>query len=292
MPLIENLCIIGVGLIGGSVGKAVRERRIASRVVGLVRRREAIEEALGAGAVDRATLDPAEAVDGADCVVIATPVGGIEAAVMEVKRYACRNCVVTDTGSTKAQVVASVEAALGGELPFVGGHPIAGSEKRGVAHAKSDLFDGRPCIITVTERSEPEAVRLVESLWRAVGAVVSRMSPPEHDEIMARVSHFPHLAAALLLTSLARAPGGPERMMPYAGSGFRDTTRIAAGTPELWVDICLSNRAAIEAALGEFEAELRRAREALQEEDARGLRDILGEARELRKGLSGAEDSR
>jgi prephenate dehydrogenase len=285
MPLINKLCIIGVGLIGGSVGKAVKKHGVAGHVCGVVRRKGALDEVIRDGAVDSATLDVADAVKDADLVLIATPVSAIVPTAVGFAPFVKAGCIVTDTGSTKVDVVKGLETVLASRGFVVGGHPISGSEKQGVINGKPDLFDGAPCIITATKNTNGAAITLVSKFWRVLGARIYRMTPEIHDAIFARVSHLPHFVAAAIMNSLGQAEGGPAQLLQYAGSGLKDSTRIAAGSPSLWRDIALSNRKELLKAIRDFENEIKKVRESLEKSDGDALEDILMRARALRSPL-------
>jgi prephenate dehydrogenase len=275
-PLFDNVAIIGVGLLGGSLGLALREGRLARRVVGVGHRQESIDKAVAMGAVDEATLDPGAGVEGADLVVLCTAVRLIPVMAADVASRLKPGCIVTDVGSTKSFIVSELERILGGRARFVGSHPIAGSEKRGVDAARADLFRGAVCVVTPGERTDDDASNRVASLWHAVGAKVVTLGPAEHDAILARTSHLPHIIATLLVLMLQRGDQG------FAGPGFRDTTRIASGDPDIWLDIVSTNHAAILDALNFFSTRIDDLRRAISHGDANRIRDILAQAKAQR----------
>ncbi|MDD5556758.1 MAG: prephenate dehydrogenase [bacterium] len=296
MPLCGKITIVGLGLIGGSVGLAARRRRLAARVVGLVRRRESVREAARLGVADEATLDPAAALRGADVVILAVPVGSIAGVAALVRPHLAPRCLVTDAASVKRPVVARLERAFPGGAHFVGAHPIAGSERSGMAAARPDLFEGSVCIITPTPRTDRGALRSAQAFWEGLGARVVRMSPVRHDRIMAAVSHLPHLVAAALVNSVAGGLGCGSPALGFAGTGFRDTTRIAAGPPAMWSEILIANRGHILRAARSFRRELDRVVSMLEEADGAGLDRRLGRAaaarRRVRCANHGCEDNR
>jgi prephenate dehydrogenase len=283
--MIERLGIVGVGLIGGSLALAARERRLAREVVGYGRRRETLELAVARGAIDRIAASLEDLATGADVVVLAAPVGQCAALARELRPHAPAGALLTDVGSVKTQLVADLEAAWGAAT-VVGGHPIAGSEQTSVAAARADLFAGRRCILTPTPRTSPEALAGVRRLWQGVGAVVEEMDAERHDALLARVSHAPHLVAYALVDAVATWEHGSDALA-RAGSGFADTTRIAGSAPELWRDILLANAPAVRAALGEFRRSLAAMEAAVTARDAGALDAALERARAARARLGG-----
>src|SRR6059036_228471 len=257
-PLFARLTIAGVGLVGGSLAAAARAAGLAGEVVGFGRTEANLRLALERGLADRVTRDPAAAVAGADAIVLAAPVGACAALAAAFRPHARAGALLTDVGSVKQTLVAELEAAWAGVGPVVGAHPIAGSEASGAGAARADLFRGRRCILTPTPATDRAALARVRALWEGVGAVVEEMPAALHDEILARVSHLPHLAAYALVAAFGETRVAGRRVLDYAGSGYRDTTRIAASRPELWRDIALANRAALRGALVEFRAALDR----------------------------------
>jgi prephenate dehydrogenase len=238
-------------------------------------------QAAARGMVDRiATL--ADGVSGAEVLVLAVPVGRLEAVAREAAPLVKGSTtVVTDVGSVKATVVARLEPLF---ARFVGGHPMAGSERSGLAAASASLFDGAPCVVTPTPRTDPGALDLVERLWTGLGTAVVRMEPEVHDEWVAAVSHLPHLAAASLVNAAAGVGGG--KALAVAAGGFRDTTRIAGGSPELWRDICLMNRGPVLKLLADYIMEVDRLRDVIARVDGPGLLEVLTRAQKTRERLT------
>jgi prephenate dehydrogenase len=282
MQTFSAVAIVGVGLIGGSIGLALRQRGLCQRVVGIGRRIPSLEAALAHGCVTEVTTSIAEGVRETGLVVVCTPVETIAQHIAEAARHCPEGCVLTDAGSTKAAVVKEVEAALAGrfpsKLPFVGSHPIAGSERSGPAAAQADLFAGRVVVVTATDRSDQRAITAIESFWQSLGASIVRKEPEEHDALLACTSHLPHLVAAALA---ATTPADGEALL-LTGSGWADTTRIAAGDPELWRQIFLANRGATLKALTDFETVLKTWRDALQNGDGSLLIELLKEGKRRR----------
>ncbi len=278
-PSVESpkITLIGVGLLGGSVGLAAKKRGVAGCVTGLVRRSESIDECLAIGAVDEATQDFAEAVEGASLVILCTPVGGMKDMAAQIKPHLSPEAVVTDVGSVKASVVQGVEPIL---PCFVGSHPLCGSEKTGVAHADADLFEGATCAVTPTERSDAEAVFKVNEFWGALGARVVNLTTMAHDDIVARTSHLPHVVASALVKAILGKPVTGES--DFIGTGFTDTTRLASGSPMMWRDIALANSEAIQKAINDLQFELSELKKALAAKDGTALENFFKEGKTLR----------
>jgi len=285
--LAERLTIAGVGLIGGSLALAARAAGLVGEVVGFGRTAANLETARARGIVDRVATTPAEAAAGADVVVLAVPVRACVAVAEAFRPHAKAGAVLTDVGSVKAELVAALEPAWAAVGPFVGGHPIAGSEASGAAAARADLFRGTRCILTPGPATDAAALARVRALWEGVGARVETMAPATHDAILARVSHLPHLLAYALAAAVGEATVDGVRVLPYAGSGFRDTTRIAGSPAELWRDIALANAGALAAALAEFRTVLDRLARLVETGDAAALGAALEAARDLRRRLGG-----
>ena len=279
---INRLAIIGVGLIGGSLARALREADVCGEIVGCGRDRAQLEKAAALGIVDRFTTDPAEAVAGADMVVLAVPVGSMGSVFARIAGSLAADAVITDVGSTKASVVAAVRE-VAGSLPggFVPGHPIAGTEKSGVEASFASLFQGRRVILTPHETTHAEALARVRAMWEACGAQVTTMGIAHHDEVLAATSHLPHLLAYALVDSLARMEDRTE-VFAYAAGGFRDFTRIASSDPTMWRDICLANREALLALLERFGADLSRLTDAVREGDGAQLMETFERAKAAR----------
>ena len=272
-----KITLVGVGLLGGSVGLAVKQRGMAGQVTGYVRRVESVEECLATGAVDEATQDLEAAVTGASIVILCTPVGDMEELAAQLKPHLSADAVITDVGSVKASVVHVVESVL---PRFVGSHPMCGSEKAGVAHARGDLFEGAACAITPTDQGEPTAVETVSNLWTALGSNLIVLTAEDHDAIVARTSHLPHVLA----TALVNAVIGQSRegKAEFLGTGFRDTTRLASGSPNLWRDIALTNAEAIADPIDGVQNELQKLQAALHAKDAAQLEAFFAKGQTLR----------
>jgi len=278
----KKITLVGVGLLGGSLGLAAKRRRLAGEVAGYVRRPASVTECARAAAVDFATTDLLAAVWGADLVVLCTPLGRMAALARQMAPALKRGAVVTDVGSVKASVVRELEELVArAGAHFVGSHPMAGAEKSGVAAAQAELFAGAICVVTPTRRTHPVALRTARQLWRAVGGRVVTLSPEVHDRLVSRSSHLPHLVAATLAASVLD-PRRPGMLARLCANGFRDTTRIASGSPEMWRDIALANRRHLGAALDEFARRLRRVQTALRSADAAALTRLFASAKARR----------
>ena len=248
--MIDRLCVVGVGLIGGSLARALRRAGAVGEVVGTSRREEHLRRARELGVVDRYSLDASEAARGADMVVVCTPMGAMESVFRALHAGLDPGAALTDAGSVKQTVFRAARAAFGRIPPFlVPAHPIAGTEHSGVDASFESLYDGRRVILTPGDATDPAAVDRVEAMWRAAGAETDRMDAATHDEILASVSHLPHLLAYVLVDLVAAGPGDCFR---YAAGGFRDFSRIASSDPVMWRDICLENREAIADRLDAF----------------------------------------
>jgi prephenate dehydrogenase len=276
---IPALAIVGVGLIGGSIGLAARLAGLARRVIGVGRQQKSLDDALAHVCIDEAFLDVKEAVHRADFVVFCTPVDRIVEQVVELAPLYKSGTLLTDAGSTKSAIVAGIEGKLPAGVSFVGSHPLAGSEKRGARFADAGLFQDRLTVVTPTLQTDPAAVEGVVQFWRRLGSRVRIMSPAEHDQALAMTSHLPHLLASALAGVL------PDSLRELTATGFRDTTRIAAGEPELWTGIFLQNRPAILEALDSLLARLDGLRTAIQNEDRADLDQLLTQAKRTRDAL-------
>lgn len=306
----NQVAIVGVGLIGGSIGMALLKRKLAKEVVGVGRHTANLKTAKRVGAVSSTTTDLAKGVANAEVIIVCTPVESIVEQVRAIgkilnlsrtesqiptKGKARRSTerienpsgdvLITDAGSTKADIVRQLEAAEREPswpkgVRFIGSHPVAGNEKRGAHHSSADLFEGRTVVITATENSPAGDVRRLKQFWSAIGAKVVAMTAEEHDAVMAGISHLPHLLASAI------AAATPDRYVSLSGSGWQDTTRIAAGDPALWRQILLANRANVIASLKTFDQRLAAFRSALEAGDANALERLLAEAKQIRDAVA------
>ena len=279
---LNKLAIFGVGLIGGSLALALRQAGVVGEIVGVGRSTGNLQEALRRGAIDRAETDAAAAVKGADAVLLAVPVGQMGGVMQAIAPHLEAQTIVTDAGSTKCDVVALAQRHLPGHLArFVPAHPIAGAERSGAAAASADLFQGRNVVITPMPGIDPAAVQQVRAMWKACGAVVREMTAQAHDKVFAAVSHLPHLLAFALVDEIASRDNG-EELFSYAASGFRDFTRIAGSSPEMWRDICLANRDALLQELDAYRAQLERLHALLERDDGAALEQVFNHASQAR----------
>jgi prephenate dehydrogenase len=278
----NKITLVGVGLLGGSLGLAIKRRRLARELAGYVRRTASVRECADTGAVDFASTDLLAAVWNADLVILCTPLAQMRPLVKQLLPALKRGAIITDVGSVKGSVVKEIEtliAKAGGH--FVGSHPMAGAEKTGVASARVDLFVSAVCVVTPTKRTNRAALRKVEEFWKAVGSQVLRMPPKTHDALVSRSSHLPHVVAATLARHVLD-PKHPPPLAALCANGFRDTTRIASGSPEMWRDIALANRAQIRVALDEFVRELQRVQAILRRGKATEIAQLFEDAKARR----------
>lgn len=277
------LALIGVGLIGGSFARAARRAGAVQRVVGYDNDPAALAAALRLGAVTDAAKSLPAAVQGADLVVLAVPVGAMAETMRAIAPALGDDAIVTDVGSTKAGVVAAARTELGDRFArFVPGHPIAGRERAGVESSDPELFTDKLFIATPVRETDPAALVRVERLWQRLGCHVERMDPAEHDRVFAAVSHLPHLLAFALVAQIAGEPDA-DRKLDKAGAGFRDFTRIAASSPRMWRDVCLANREPLSAELAAYRALLAEMQAALEREDGSALESVFRAAAECRR---------
>ena len=278
----NKVTLIGVGLLGGSLGLALKKRRLAGSVVGFVRRKASVAECEKARAVDLATRDLQRAVESADLIILCTPIAQMRPLVEQMLPALKPGAIVTDVGSVKASVVRDLESLVArAGAYFVGSHPMAGAEKTGVAAARADLFVSAVCVITPTRISNPAAVRKVERLWTSVGSRLLKLTPAAHDELVSRSSHLPHVVAAELV-NLVLHPRNPKAQPALCANGFRDTTRIASGSPEMWRDIALANRQNLSRALAAFMRDLEAFRRALKRGDTDAITRFFEQAKQRR----------
>lgn len=260
-----TVAIIGVGLIGGSIGQAIRSRGLADRVVGIGRDAARLAEAVELGAIDAGTTELGQGVNGADVVVVCTPVTRIAADVQSVAELGPREVLITDAGSTKQRIVEAVELDPRARGCFVGGHPIAGSERKGVAAAAPDLFEAKACILTPTEKTPPDRLQRARAFWSSLGCRLIELSPREHDSALALTSHLPHAVAAALAGSI------PRETLTMAAGAYRDGTRVAGSDASLWAGIFRENRAPILESLKTFRSSLAGLESALEADDEQGI---------------------
>lgn len=274
----NRITIVGVGLIGGSIGLAVKKKHLAKEVVGVFRRNSTMMKALRKKAVDRATMDIREGVKGADIIIIASPVYSIPKLVREAMMYAKPGAIITDVGSTKSWVMKEIAKFRRSRtsVSFIGSHPMAGSEHAGVEFARPDLMEGSPCIVVKSAGKDNKVLNKISGFWKSLGAKVSVMTPEEHDRAIALVSHLPHIVAFSLAASV------PVNILKYAAEGFKDTTRVASSDPKLWADIFLSNKKEVLRSARAFESSYKGLVKALSAGSYRQVAKILGNAKARR----------
>lgn len=276
---IETLVIVGVGLIGGSIGLAVRQRKLAKHVIGVGRVVESLQKAQSIGAIDEFSLDLENAASRADFLVFCTPVNIIPRQILTVLKHCKPGATITDAGSTKSAIIAAIKPYMSNHVAFVGSHPLAGSEKKGPENADATLFQDRLTIVTPHDGNDPKDIEKVCKFWEAIGSKVHLMDAAEHDQALAMTSHLPHLLAATLASVL------PEPLSPFTATGFRDTTRIAAGDPTIWTGIFQQNRTAMVHSLEVFKRQLQTFQDALENNDTTTLNSLLTQAKKVRDAL-------
>lgn len=279
---LNKLVIFGVGLIGGSFALALRKVGAVKHIVGVGRSRENLECARQMGAIDEIATEIPGALKGADLVLLAMPVGQTGKIMAQIEPHLEPQTVLTDAGSTKQDVLAVAYAFLSRHLSnFVPAHPVAGAEQSGVKAASADLFRDKNVVITPLPQTDSRAVKVVSGIWEECGANVSQMSPQEHDEVLATISHLPHMLAYALMHQVAHSSNA-EQLLRYAGTGFRDFTRIAGSSPEMWRDICLANRESLLRQMDAYQNQLAKLRDLLANGDGETLEKIFAHARETR----------
>ena len=280
--LFDRVAIIGLGLIGGSLARALRRASLCASITGYGRREAALQQAVEHGVIDHYSLEVPEAVDGADVVVLATPLSTTENLMRAMNEGLKPDCIVTDVGSAKGVVVAAARNALADRLPlFVPAHPIAGTEQSGVEASFAELFEDHVVIITPLAETDRDAREKIAVMWRGTGARVVELDVEHHDEVLAATSHLPHVLVYTLIDCLARMQDKQE-IFDYAAGGFADFTRVASSSPEMWRDICLANSTSLLAVLDRFEQHLDRARQAIASGEGEKLTEIFSRARQAR----------
>jgi prephenate dehydrogenase len=280
--MINRLTIYGVGLIGGSLARALKAAGACGEIVGYGRSVAPLQRALELGVIDRYETDPAAAVRGSEVVLLGVPVGAMEAVLHELRPHLDSDTIITDVGSTKGSVVAAAETVFGALPPrFIPGHPIAGTEQSGVEASFAELFRQRRVILTPTAQSDAAALATIRWMWQQTGAEVSEMTVAHHDEVLAATSHLPHLLAFTLVDTLARLEDHDD-IFRFAAGGFRDFTRIASSSPQMWHDICLNNREALLKMVGRFSAELATLAAAIERGDGEAILQTFERAKAAR----------
>ncbi len=275
MPLFNKVAIIGTGLIGGSIALGIKKKKLAQEVVGVSKHKKSISLALKMKAIDQGSVS-LKIIKGADLLIIATPVDTIIALKDEILKYIDKDCIITDVGSTKEKIVGKLEAVLPN---YIGSHPLAGSEKRGIMNVSTSIFDGSLCILTPTKRTTPAAFENIKLLWERLGAKVVILTPKDHDKVLSLVSHLPHIVAFSLINTV------PRSLLKFSSGGLKDTTRIAASDTILWKDILLSNRKNLLDAIRLFEMNLAKIKSAINNNDGKALEKILLQSKKIRENL-------
>ena len=280
--MIKKLVIFGVGLIGGSLALALRQANYCQTIVGCSRNAEHLQTAVDLGVIDSFTTDPQAAVQEADMVLLAVPMGAMRRLLEQIKPALPADAILTDAGSTKGSVVAEVEQVFGKDYSrFVPGHPIAGREKSGVEAAIADLYINKRVILTPLAHTDAQAVAKVEMMWKVTGAILEQMPFQLHDQVLAATSHLPHILAFSLVDTLLNLPMR-EDIFRYAAGGFRDFTRIASSDPVMWRDICLTNKDAILDVIGKLQADLSEFSTMIADQDGEGLHTRMARAKQAR----------
>lgn len=278
----RKVALVGVGLLGGSLGLALKQRALASRVEGYVRRAASVRDCLDHKVVDHATRSLEEAVSGADLVVLCTPIAQMQDLTRQMLPALKPDAIVTDVGSVKSGLVESLQSVLSERgIAFVGSHPMAGGERMGVSAARPDLFEKALCVVTPVPTTRPDALSAVEQLWSGIGARVQRLSPILHDELVARSSHLPHIVAAAL-ANYVLSPANPPEQPSLCATGFRDTTRVASGSPEMWRDIAFANRVNLSRSISVLMEDLGEFRHALESGDENWIHEFFTQAKQRR----------
>lgn len=285
MPLINRLAIIGVGLIGGSLARILREKGEVGEIVGIGRGAANLQKAVELGVIDRYEHDLGAGVSGADMVFIATPVCTIASITATIAPFLSSGAIVTDGGSVKEEIVSACEPLMPPGCHFIGGHPIAGTEKSGVEASFSTLYKGKRCIITPTLKSDARAVEKVSSMWQIAGSEVVLMDTVKHDKVVAAISHLPHMVAYSLVNSVGDYDGCDENILKYSAGGFRDFTRIASSDPVMWRDIALQNRSAVLEMMDFFAAHYGELRRLVADGDGPGLERFFDRSRQHRESI-------
>lgn len=281
MKKFNKVAIIGVGLIGGSIGLTLKKKKLARKIIGVARTQKTLSNALKLKAIDKATRNIKEAITNADLVILCQPISAIIASLPKISQSLKAGAIVTDVGSCKDKIVKTAESHLPRNVFFVGSHPLAGSEKKGVNFSDAKLFNNSLSILTVTSRTNKKALKAIQEFWHKLGAKTVILKPEVHDDIVASISHLPHMLAFSLINSI------PQAFLKFSSTGLKDTTRIALSDPEIWKDICLSNSQKIFNSLNRFEAALSILKRQVLRKDSAGLLKSFLKAQKKRKSLNG-----
>jgi prephenate dehydrogenase len=285
MPLIHRMAVVGVGLIGGSLARVLREKNEVKEIVGIGRTEGNLRKAVELGVIDSWSQDPREGVKGADLVFLAVPVCSITGLVKEIAPFLSPGCVVTDGGSVKGNIVDACESVMPEGTYFVGAHPIAGTEKSGVGASFSSLYSGKRCIVTPSPETSDAALEKVVRMWETAGSEVVIMDAHKHDRIVAAISHLPHMVAYTLVNAVEGYDRFDEGIIKYSAGGFRDFTRIASSDPVMWRDITLLNREAILETMDLYSRYFKQLRSLVEQEDGPGLERYFIESKKSRDAI-------
>ena len=277
----KKICIVGVGLIGGSLGLALRQAKWCQHVAGYGRNSDPLQRAVDLGAIDSFSTEPTIVSD-CDLIFLATPVGTYPAVLNQIRDHLAPSAIITDGGSTKSSVVRAAREVFG-ELParFVPGHPIAGKEKSGVEHADANLYQNHKVILTPADGADAEAVKIVTDMWHSCGAIVETLDAEQHDRVLAATSHLPHVIAYALVNAVAETTY-VQKIFDFAAGGFRDSSRVASSDPTMWRDICLENREAILEMTARYRSELENVERLIEQGDGQGLYDLFETCKKVR----------
>ena len=286
LPFFNRMVIVGVGLIGGSLAMISRRKGLVKEIIGVGRGAANLKEAVKLNIIDSFTFDISEAVKGADLIVMATPVGSFEWLVKQMRHSLNKGAIITDAGSVKGRMVSRIERLLPKGTYFVAGHPIAGKERSGVKAASLTLFEGTKCILTPTKKTDASALKKIKALWRTVGAEVVLMDPMLHDKVLGAVSHLPHAAAYSIVNTVAEIKKNGNNFIAFSGGGFKDFTRIAASSPEMWRDIFLNNRENLVNMISRYQKNLEKLKRYIKDKDSKRLIKELEKAKAIRDRLN------
>jgi len=282
-PIFEKIAIIGMGLIGGSLGLAIKKRNLAQKVIGISRSQESLRKALEKGAVDEISRNK-EKVKEADFIIVAAPVGVIPELVREILPFLkSKEVIITDVGSTKKTIMERIKKFIPPKIVFIGSHPLAGSEKKGIEFAKTTIFNSSVCFLTPFEDSNSISLEKLKRFWQLLGSLPLVVSPEAHDFIVGGISHLPHLAAVGLINSLEGVKYQDKEIVTFAGKGFKDTTRVASGSPDIWIDIIRENREEILNFLHGLEENLERLSLFIRNGEWSKINKELNQAEKVRK---------
>ncbi len=288
MKLFGQITIIGVGLLGGSIAKACRERKLSEKIIGYGRNQDNLKRAIDLKIIDDYHMDLKSSVENADLIILCSPVGNLAPLAKEMIPWVKKGSHITDAGSVKGSIVHEIDRIVQGTAYFVGAHPIAGGEKSGLGASDKDLFKDARCIVTPTEKTNPEALKKIINFWQEIGMTVDKMDADEHDQILGAVSHLPHVVAYALINAIGgMKTGNHPEILSFSSGGLKDATRIAASDPVMWRDICLHNREQVLKSIDRFQDKLNRLRKFIEDKEGGALEESFKRANEHRLKLVG-----